>query len=90
MKSISDLMTEAFTAKRYRTKIVAVKAVWKRNNNGQFIKKIRKSSLRHIKLKNEPMVTGSELIAENITANNLLLKKFKDAEFMRRKKNGAV
>ena len=78
--NFTDIVRNAFTAKRYRVKdYVHVKPRYKRDEMGRFIGGFaRKGYYRRILDKKAPKVTGSQLMAENIAANNALLIKLKE------------
>lgn len=56
---------------------VSVPALWKRDKRGRFLRRLRKAYTRRI-FDRTRMVTGMEMIAENISQNNVLLKRLMD------------
>ena len=78
--TFTELVRNAFTAKRWRVKnYVFVKPRYKRDAMGRFIGGFaRKGYGRRVFDKKAPKVTGAQLMAENIAANNALLIKLKE------------
>ena len=78
--NFTDIVHNAFTAERYRVKdYVHVKPRYKRDALGRFTGGLaRKGYSRCIYDKKAPKVTGAQLMAENIAANNALLIKLKE------------
>lgn len=79
MKTIREIVNNAFYGKRWRIKkIIFVKPVYRRNAKGQFIGGIkRKGYYLTIPDKNLPKISNVEAMAENITKANALLRKLK-------------
>ena len=77
--NISQMMAKVLHTKRYRVKTyIRVKPRYKRDSNGRFVGGlIRKGYTRRIFDRQAPKVSGIELMAENITANNALLTRLK-------------
>jgi len=77
--SFSQLIHDVFNKKRPSIKgWVYVKAKYRRGKNGRFTgPRIRKGYSRRI-LDRTRLVTGHEMLAENVAANNVLLKRLKE------------
>ena len=73
------MIAEAFRKKRYRVKCyVRVGARYWRDERGRFAGGLERSGYSYrVYDRTVPMVTGSQLMAENILANNELLRRLR-------------
>ena len=75
--NFTDIVSNAFRAERYRVKTyVRVPPRYRRDAKGRFVGGFaRKGNTRRVFDRKSPKVTGYQLLAENITANNALLRR---------------
>ncbi len=78
--TFSQIIHDALNAKRFRVKrYVRIAPKWKRDAKGRFVGGFaRKGYTRKILDRDAPKVSNMQMMAENISTNNLLMRRLID------------